>query len=86
MPKDTKLHNSMKHLLIVGARGWGREVYASAVQSKAFRNGEYDIKGFLDSKADALSDLQGNFPPIIRLNLIEFGSADNRREIGLKGG
>ena len=55
----------MKHLLIVGARGWGREVYASAVQSKAYRNGEYDIKGFLDSKADALSDLQGNFPPII---------------------
>lgn len=55
----------MKHLLIVGARGWGREVYASAVATEAYKRGEYDVKGFLDSKADALDGLKGNFPPII---------------------
>ena len=55
----------MKHLIIVGARGWGREVYAAAVRTKAYQNGEYDIKGFLDSKFDAFDGLKGDFPPII---------------------
>ena len=55
----------MKHLIIVGARGWGREVYASAIGTKAYAEGEYDIKGFLDSKEDALSGLNGVFPKII---------------------
>ena len=55
----------MKHLLIIGARGWGREVYAAAIGTKAYRDGEYDVKGFLDSKEDAFKGLKGNFPPII---------------------
>ena len=55
----------MKNLLIVGARGWGREVYASAIKTKAYLNGEYQIKGFLDSKSDAFDGLNGNYPPII---------------------
>lgn len=55
----------MKHLLIIGARGWGREVYAFAMETKAYLHGEYDIKGFLDDKADALDGLVGDFPPII---------------------
>ena len=55
----------MKHLIIVGARGWGREVYASAIGTNAYISGEYDVKGFLDSKEDALSGLNGTFPPII---------------------
>ena len=55
----------MKHLLIIGARGWGREVYAGAIGTKAYRDGEYDVKGFLDSKADAFEGLKGTFPPII---------------------
>jgi len=55
----------MKHLIIIGARGWGREVYAAAIGTKAYRDGEYDVKGFLDSKADAFEGLKGNFPPII---------------------
>lgn len=55
----------MKHLLIIGARGWGREVYAAAIGTKAYRDGEYDVKGFLDSKADAFEGLKGNYPPII---------------------
>lgn len=55
----------MKHLLIIGARGWGREVYAAAIGTKAYRDGEFDVKGFLDSKADAFEGLKGNYPPII---------------------
>lgn len=55
----------MKHLIIIGARGWGREVYAAAKGTKAYRNGEYDIKGFLDSKADAFEGLRGAYPPIL---------------------
>ena len=55
----------MKHLIIVGARGWGREVYASAKVTKAYQSGEYDIKGFLDSKTDALDGLKGDYPPIL---------------------
>ena len=43
----------MKNLLIVGARGWGREVYASISKSKEIIDGEMVIKGFLDSKSDA---------------------------------
>lgn len=55
----------MKHLLIIGARGWGREVYAAAIGTQAYREGEFDVKGFLDSKADALEGLKGEYPPII---------------------
>ena len=55
----------MKHLIIVGARGWGREVYAAATRTEAYRNGEYDIKGFLDSKLDAFDGFKGDYPPII---------------------
>lgn len=55
----------MKHLIIVGARGWGREVYASAIYTESYKNGEYDIKGFLDSKADAFDGLKGEYPPIL---------------------
>lgn len=55
----------MKHLIIIGARGWGREVYATAIGTKAYCNGEYDVKGFLDSKADALDGLKGDYPPIL---------------------
>lgn len=55
----------MKHLIIVGARGWGREVYWAARCTKAFVDGEYDIKGFLDDKSDAFKDKRGDFPPIL---------------------
>lgn len=55
----------MKNLLIIGARGWGREVYSSAIMTKAYLDGEYTVKGFLDSKQDAFEGLRGNYPPII---------------------
>lgn len=54
----------MKHLIIVGARGWGREVYATAVSLDGY-NKDFDIKGFLDSKFEAFDALNGDFPPIL---------------------
>lgn len=53
----------MKHLLIIGARGFGREVYDLAMDCiKA--GADFDIKGFLDDKKDALEGL-GEYPPIV---------------------
>lgn len=53
----------MKNLIIIGARGFGREVYDLATQCSGF-NIEYVIKGFLDDKADALDGFE-NYPAII---------------------
>jgi sugar O-acyltransferase (sialic acid O-acetyltransferase NeuD family) len=53
----------MKQLIIIGARGWGREVYAQAQCSHGYLE-EYDIKGFLDDKSDALDGMDG-YPPIL---------------------
>jgi sugar O-acyltransferase (sialic acid O-acetyltransferase NeuD family) len=44
----------MKNLIIIGARGYGREVFNLATQC-AGNEIEYTIKGFLDDKKDALS-------------------------------
>jgi sugar O-acyltransferase (sialic acid O-acetyltransferase NeuD family) len=53
----------MKHLIIIGARGWGREVYALSKYCKGYQT-EFDVRGFLDDKYDALEGRQG-YPPII---------------------
>lgn len=53
----------MKHLLIIGARGWGREVYDIA-EACVKAGLEMKVKGFLDDKADAL-DGYSNYPSII---------------------
>ena len=37
-------YNSMKHLLIIGARGFGREVYNYAIDSVGYGE-EFGIKG-----------------------------------------
>lgn len=55
----------MKHLLIIGARGWGREVYNFIKKTPEVQNGDMKIKGFLDSKSDAFDGLIGTFPPIL---------------------
>lgn len=53
----------MKHLLIIGARGWGREVYDIALA--CIEAGlALDVKGFLDGKTNAL-DGYPNYPPIL---------------------
>lgn len=53
----------MKHLIIVGARGWGREIYAIAQNCIGY-NVDFDIKGFLDDKKDVLDGMSG-YPPIL---------------------
>lgn len=59
----------MKHLVIIGARGYAREVYALALKTKEYLNGEYDIKGFLDDNKSAFDGIVGDYPPI--LNSVE---------------
>lgn len=53
----------MKQLVIIGARGFGREIYNSACESIGYGT-EFVIKGFLDDKKDLLDDKEG-YPPII---------------------
>lgn len=53
----------MKHLIIVGAGGFGREIYCSATESIGFEE-EFDIKGFLDPDAHKLDGFEG-YPPIL---------------------
>jgi len=53
----------MKQLLIIGARGFGRENFFIAQQCKGYGS-DFTIKGFLDDKADALAALPG-YAPII---------------------
>lgn len=53
----------MKNLIIIGARGFGREIYSLAIECKEYMK-EYVIKGFLDSKADALDNYDG-YPLIL---------------------
>ena len=53
----------MKHLIIIGARGAGREAYDRAPSFCGYGT-EFDIKGFLDDKADALDGMPG-YPPIL---------------------
>lgn len=53
----------MKDLLIIGARGFGREVFFTAVESHGYGT-EFTVKGFLDSNSRALDGFEG-YPPII---------------------
>ena len=53
----------MKNLLIVGARGLGRETYGFRHSFIGYGE-EFTIKGFLDSASDALDGFEG-FPPIV---------------------
>lgn len=53
----------MKHLLIIGARGWGREVFDIALAC-INAGADFKVKGFLDDKMDAL-DGYDNYPPIL---------------------
>ena len=43
----------MRHLVIVGAGGFGRELYGAALESVGYGT-EFDVKGFLDERAGAL--------------------------------
>jgi len=54
----------MKHLVIIGARGAGRETYSTALNTRECEEGLLDVKGFLDDKSDALDSTPG-YPPIL---------------------
>ena len=53
----------MRNLLIIGAGGFGREVYNSALESLGYGK-DFIVKGFLDDRLDAL-DTFSNYPPVI---------------------
>ena len=53
----------MKKLLIIGARGWGREVFGMLPDCLGYGT-EFVVKGFLDDKVDALAAFEG-YPPIV---------------------
>ncbi len=53
----------MKHLIIIGAGGMGRQVLSFAKSCDGFEK-EYDIKGFLDDNPEAMKDFPG-YPPVL---------------------
>ena len=53
----------MKQLIIIGARGFGREVYTLSKRSIGY-NEDFVVKGFLDDKLDALDGFS-NYPAIL---------------------
>ena len=53
----------MKHLVIVGAGGFGRELYGIAREA-AGHGTAFDVKGFLDARPDALDGFPG-YPPVV---------------------
>lgn len=53
----------MRNLLIIGARGFGREIYFLATQSLGYAI-DFQIKGFLDDNKEALKGYK-NYPPIV---------------------
>ena len=54
---------NMKNLIIIGAGGFGREMFAAAREAVGYGE-EFRIKGFLDGKASALDGFSG-YPAII---------------------
>lgn len=53
----------MKHLVIIGAGGFGRELYGIARESLGY-GALFDVKGFLDARSDALAGFAG-YPPVV---------------------
>lgn len=53
----------MKHLIIIGARGWGREIFNMLPGCLGYQT-EFEVKGYLDDKKDALDGMDG-YPSII---------------------
>ncbi len=51
----------MKHLIIIGAGGFGREVWAVAHAAAGYGT-DFDVKGFLDARPDALDGFAGYAP------------------------
>lgn len=54
----------MKNLIIIGAGGYGREIFDFAHDSKGYGT-EFVIKGFIDENPKALDSYRG-YPPILK--------------------
>ena len=65
----------MKHLVIIGAGGYGREMYGAALGSVGYGT-EFDVRGYLDARADALDGFAG-YPPVIGDPLTYVPDADD---------
>ena len=72
----------MKHLVIVGAGGFGREMYGAALESVGY-GAAFDVKGFLDDRSDALAAFAG-YPPVIGSPDGYEIAADSRRAAGAR--
>jgi len=53
----------MKRLVIVGAGGYGREMYGAALGAVGYGT-DFDVRGYLDARADALDGFAG-YPPVL---------------------
>jgi sugar O-acyltransferase (sialic acid O-acetyltransferase NeuD family) len=53
----------MKHLIILGAGGFGREIFCLAIESIGYGT-DFDVKGFLDPDKHKLDGYE-DYPPII---------------------
>ncbi|MBP5791413.1 MAG: acetyltransferase [Kiritimatiellae bacterium] len=53
----------MKHLVIIGAGGFGREMFAAATNARGYME-SFDVKGFLDENPRALDGF-ADYPEII---------------------
>ena len=53
----------MRHLVIIGAGGYGREMFGAA-QGAVGYGVDFDIKGYLDAKPDALAGFRG-YPSVL---------------------
>lgn len=54
----------MKHLVIIGAGGYGRQVYNIAIESDGYLR-DYDVKGFIDNLYDSMDSKYKGYPSII---------------------
>lgn len=55
----------MKHLIIIGAGGMGRQIFYDATNSLGYGT-EWDIKGFIDDNVHVLDDFQSQgYPPVL---------------------
>jgi len=53
----------VKRLVIIGAGGYGREMYGAALGAVGYGT-EFDVRGYLDGRQDALDGFSG-YPPVI---------------------
>ncbi len=65
----------MNNLIIIGARGYGREVYNWATQCAEYKK-DWTIKGFLDDKSNALDGMGYQVPIISSVEDYEIETGD----------